>query len=128
MGYGLEFWWLVMVNVTSRWQATEFLSHIPLKHEVFFASCLFASLNPQKFDYVLRTPLRMTGWWFVLQYAFVLGSSGTPGKVVPYNKTLAILSKSCYNKAKKGGESIGQHNHIRIHTFKNHRGFSSFWI
>ena len=31
MGYGLEFWWLVMVNVTSRWQATEFLSHIPLR-------------------------------------------------------------------------------------------------
>ena len=85
MGYGLEFWWLVMVNVTSRWQATEFLSYIPLKHEVFFASCLFASLNPQKFDYVLRTPLRMTGWWFVL------GSSGTPGDVDPYKKTLAIL-------------------------------------
>ena len=31
MGYGLEFGWLVMVNVTSRWQATEFLSHIPLR-------------------------------------------------------------------------------------------------
>ena len=29
MGYGWGCWWLVMVNVTSRWQATEFLNHIP---------------------------------------------------------------------------------------------------
>ena len=30
-GYGLDFGWLSTVNVTFRWQATEILSHIPLR-------------------------------------------------------------------------------------------------
>ena len=31
MGYGNEFGWLSVVNVTFRWQVTEFSSHIPLR-------------------------------------------------------------------------------------------------
>ena len=32
-------------------KATQICSEIPSKHEVLFGSCLFASLNPQKFDF-----------------------------------------------------------------------------
>ena len=31
MGYGWEVWWLAEVDVTFRWNATEILSHIPLR-------------------------------------------------------------------------------------------------
>ena len=63
MGYGAEFGWLSTVNVTSRRQATEISSHIPAEtRSVFFALCLFASLNPQNFDYKIARDfsLRMT--------------------------------------------------------------------
>ena len=65
MGYGWEFWWLAEVDVTFRWKATEILSHIPLRLKPRAFACSLA-LNPQKFDCELRSPLRMTGWLFVL--------------------------------------------------------------
>ena len=61
-GYGLDFGWLSTVNVTFRWQATEILSHIPLRLKAS-RFCSFASLNPQKFDFGRHSclpSLRMT--------------------------------------------------------------------
>ena len=49
MGYGNEFGWLATANVTFQPQATEILSHIPLRQNAS-RFCLLASLNPQKFD------------------------------------------------------------------------------
>ena len=85
MGYGLEFWWLVMVNVTSRWQATEFLSHIPLRLRLALLLVRFA--QPAKVR--LRASHSAQNDRLVVCFA-VCVRSRVAEDVDPYNKTHKI--------------------------------------
>ena len=88
-----------MVNVTSRWQATEFLSHIPLRLRLALLLVRFA--QPAKVR--LRASHSAQNDRLVVCFAICVcfGVVRDAREVVPYNKTLAILPKLCYNNSRK---------------------------
>ena len=70
MGYGWEFWWLATENVTFRWQATEILSHIPLRLTARAFACSLrstrkSSTTKSRCDFFAQNDIQ---WFYLVMF------------------------------------------------------------